>query len=379
MPPKPARPVEARSARISGAAPRLRVVVSGATGNIGSHVVQQLLEHPDVGEVVGICRRPPAEVNATGLSYVALDLLDDDVESKLREVTHGADVVIHLAWRIQPSHDAAAMRRINIDGTRALLTAAVDNNVRAFVQASSVGAYSPASKDRPRDESWPTDGVPGSTYSAHKAAVESILDVVAAANPSLRIVRVRPALVLQGAAGSEIARYFIGPLVPLGLLRPGVLPVVPGIKDLEFQVVHSSDAARAFVTAATTEVDGAYNIAAEPTLDPERIAAALHARVVPVPARLLRSLVTAGWRLRLTPTDAGWLDMALNAPILDTTRARTELGWSPEHDAEETLVELLDGIADKAGGTTPVLTALPDGLRRVSSALRHLLSGGIGA
>jgi nucleoside-diphosphate-sugar epimerase len=362
-----------------GAPAKLKVVITGATGNIGSQVVEQLLDHPAVGSVVGMCRRPPAShSDVERLSYVSLDLLDASAGATLERVTAGADVVIHLAWRIQPSHDGAAMRRINVEGTRAVTDAAINNAVPSLVYASSLGAYSGSRKDVRRDETWPTAGIPTSTYSRQKAEVESILDDVEQRAPSLRVVRLRPGIVLQRRAGSEIARYFIGPLVPLPLLRPGVLPIVPDLPGLKFQVVHSADVAAAFVKAVTTDVAGAFNIATDPPLDAARLGRLMAARVVPVPTRALRAAVTLGWRLRLTPTDAGWLDMAMNAPVMDTARAKDELDWEPRHDADSTLLELLEGLTHTEGGATPVLAALPDGVRRVTSAFRHLLSGGIG-
>ena len=67
-----------------------------------------------------------------------------------------------------------------------------------------------------------------------------------------------------------------------------------------------------------------------------------------VPLRLLRGIVTLTWRLRLQPTDAGWLDIAAGVPIMRTDRARRELGWEPRHTAEDALRELVSGFADGA-------------------------------
>ena len=51
------------------------------------------------------------------------------------------------------------------------------------------------------------------------------------------------------------------------------------------------------------------------------------------------------------------VDLALGVPLLATTRAREELGWEPRYDALETARELLQGLADRAGGPTPPLRA----------------------
>ena len=59
-----------------------------------------------------------------------------------------------------------------VTGTQRVLDATAAVGAGAFVYASSVGAYSPGPKDRRVDETWPTDGVPSSFYSRHKAATE---------------------------------------------------------------------------------------------------------------------------------------------------------------------------------------------------------------
>lgn len=61
------------------------------------------------------------------------------------------------------------------------------------------------------------------------------------------------------------------------------------------------------------------------------------------------------WHLRLHPVSPGWVDLALGAPLLDTSRARRELGWSPRMRSEETVRELIEGIAAGAGASTPTL------------------------
>jgi hypothetical protein len=80
---------------------------------------------------------------------------------------------------------------------------------------------------------------------------------------------------------------------------------------------------------------------------------------------VLRTAADVTWRLRLQPTPAGWVDMALGVPVMDTTRARTELGWEPRTGAGDALLELLDGLRESAGAPTPPLDPKAGGrLRR---------------
>lgn len=358
----------------------MRIAVTGASGNIGSQLLRQLHADGRVEEVVAVCRRPPTPEQAAaepalseGVRWVALDLAAPDAAAALAPVLVGVDAVVHLAWLIQPSHGPDVMRATNVGGSAAVFRAVVAAGTPALVYASSVGVYSPGPKDRRVPETWPTEGIPTSLYSRHKVEVERMVDGLEADHPALRVARIRPGVVVQPGAASEQARYFLGPLLPLPLLRKGLIPVVPAIPRLAVQLVHTEDVARAFAAAALADVRGAFNVADEPVLDAATIAQALDARPVPVPAALARGVVDLTWRLRLQPTDPGWVDLALQTPLMDTARARRELGWTPRHDARETLAQVLDALHRGVGGPTPVLRAITSPLGQIVGGARSLL------
>jgi nucleoside-diphosphate-sugar epimerase len=336
----------------------MRVVVVGATGNVGTAVLRRLARADGVTAVTGVARRVPgphAGEPYDGVDWHAVDVGAPDAVHQLTDVFAGAGAVIHLAWQIQPSHQRRAIRRTNVTGTTHVADAAVRTSVPALVVASSVGAYAPGPKDEKVTEEWPVTGVPGSTYSRDKADVEALLDEMELAAPQLRVVRLRPGLIFQRSAASEIARYFIGPLAPLSLLRPGWLPLVPYDRRLRVQAVHADDVADAYVRAATGDVRGAFNIAADPVLDGERVAKRFSGRAVPVPAGVLRVAAGLTWHARLQPTEPGWVRLAAAAPLLSTERAERELGWHPRMDALTALAELIDGMARGTGTPSPPL------------------------
>jgi nucleoside-diphosphate-sugar epimerase len=352
-----------------------RGVVVGASGNIGSCAGRHLAA--DGSEVVGVSRRVPRE--ADDASWQSCDIGEMNARVRLAEIFSGAAAVVHAAWEIQPGRDLEQLYRTNVAGSQNVIDAAVAAGVDTVVYVSSVGAYSPGPKEAV-DESWPTEGIPTSTYARHKAAVERMLDQLESDHPEIRVVRFRPGLVFQRGAASEIARYFLGPYVPQSAIRRRLIPLVPSFSRLVFQVVHADDVGRAIARAvADPDARGAFNLAADPVLDASRLASLLHAKKVPVPFQLIRVAANAAFRARLTPTDAGWLDMAAAVPVMSTRRAREELGWVPTRSSEEALLELLDGMQDGAGAATPPLAAAPDATGRLSEAAHAAMQGGPGS
>jgi UDP-glucose 4-epimerase len=278
---------------------------------------------------------------------------------------------VHLAWLIQPARRLHVTRAVNVDGSARVFEAAGRAGVGAVVYASSVGAYSPGPKNRAVDESWPTEGVSTSFYSRHKAEVERLLDGFSASYPNVRVVRLRPGLIFKREAAQEIRRYFAGPFVPSPLVRPGLIPLVPDVEGLRFQAVHSLDVGDAYRLAVVRgDASGAYNVAADPVLDPDELASLLGARKVRVSPDLLRRAAAVTWRLRLQPAPEGWVDMALNVPVMDTSRIRA-LGWTPHRSSGGALLELLAGMRDRSGAETPPLEPDAGGPLRV----REFLTG----
>src|SRR3954447_4604057 len=348
----------------------LRVVVTGATGNVGTSVVRALGDDERVGEIVGVARRMPSW-SAPKVRWAAADVASDDLGPLFAD----ADAGIPLAWLIQRSRDGAELERVNVEGSRRVFEAAAAAGVGTLVHASSIGVCPRARPPPPVDESHPRDGVPSSFYSRHKAAAEKALDVVEASAPDMRVVRLRPALIFKRQAGPEIRRLFAGPLLPTALLRPGLLPVLPLPAGLVVQAVHGDDVAEAYRLAVrTAHPRGAYNIAAEPVLDGATLGRTLGARPVRVPPRALRVLADLSFRAHLQPTPPGWLDMGLAVPVMDTRRAREELGWTPRLSSTDALLELLAGMRASAGLDTPALARHAGGPGR----LREILTG-IGA
>lgn len=328
----------------------MRVVVIGATGNIGTSVVRALAADPQVEQIVGVARRLP-DLYVPKTTFVAADVRTSALEPLLAD----ADALVQLAWAFQPTHRPIETWEVNVLGTLRVLQAAANVGVPTIAYASSVGAYSPAPGDTV-DESWPTHSLPTAAYGREKAYLERVLDTFEMRHPELRVVRIRPSFVFQREAASEQARVFAGPLLPRWVTRPGALPVIPLPTGLRFQAVHAADLAEAFrLLLHAADARGAYNVASEPIIDRATIGGLLGARTVPVPQRLARWAVGAAWRVHVSRSDAELLRLFLSLPTLDTTKIRGELGWAPKHSGPAALAELFEGIAEGAGAATAPL------------------------
>ncbi len=348
----------------------MRVLVTGATGNVGTALLRRMAG--ERVQVSGLARRVPRPSGGppSGVRWHALDLSSSVAPGVLREAMADVDAVVHCAWRIQPSHDEAAMHAVNVGGTRAVVAAAAATGVAHLVHLSSVAVYAPGPVDdrgvkQPVAEDWPATGIETSGYSRHKVEAEGLLGAAKARPRSPVLTVVRPGLVVQPEAGPEIARYFLGPLVPVRpLLRAAralPVPVLPLPRELQVPVVHADDLADALWRVLERRVPGDLNIAAEPGLDADALARAFGAaRSSGLPLRVLRALASAAWHARLQPTDPGWVDIGARTPLLSTERARRDLGWAPATDAAtalDGLVAALAGGPGRDGGPTPVMGA----------------------
>ena len=154
-------------------------------------------------------------------------------------------------------------------------------------------------------------------------------------------------------------------------MHRALIPIVPAMDRLRFQAVHSLDVGEAYRRAVVGDARGAFNIAAEPVLDPQELGRLLGARPVPVSPRVLRGVVTASWKLRLQPSPPGWLDMALGVPLMDVSRAQRELGWSATRTRARRCSSCSRACAAATASETPPLEPGGDGPLRV----RELLTG----
>lgn len=331
---------------------RLTVAVTGPTGAIGKALLRALEVDDSVERVIGMARRPfdPLTEGWTKVEYRQGDILD---ETAVKNLVAGADVVVHLAFLIFGSQEETA--QVNLTGSRNVFAASLSEGVDRLVYTSSVAAYG-FHDDNPEllHEDVPTRGSEDNYYSAQKAELERTLrDMTARKKTDVFVFR--PCIV-AGPNATELIENI--PYVQLGDRLPetvkSLLGTVPMLRPLipdpgvPFQLVHEADVARALVTATDGgRVPGTYNLAGDGEVTLTDLAHALgwYAMSIPEVAVDLTARVVS--RIPLMPAKASWIS-ALRVPVLmDTTKAKMNLGWEPEHDAFDTLAQTIQAAREK--------------------------------
>jgi nucleoside-diphosphate-sugar epimerase len=319
---------------------RLTVAVTGPTGTFGVALMPLLQADPQVERVIGIARRPfdPASRGWTKMEYRQGDVRDADA---LRAAFEGADVVVHLAFLIV-SGTKQTTRAINVEGTLNAFRAAAGSGAGRFVYASSIAAYG-FHPDIPLGitEEWATRPADRLFYAQEKAELEHLLEKEAAAHPGTALYLLRPPIVLgPDAVGGKVdVPKALEPLLRAmgaGLRRlPGLPALVP---DLPLQLIHQDDVAEALrLCVVGAGEPGAYNIAADDVVTGVDIARELGLRAVRFPGRPVAVAARAVSRLPFLPSGAQWVEALSHPVIMDTSKARTQLGWEPRHTAIESL------------------------------------------
>ena len=323
----------------------LVVAVTGPTGTFGHGLMPQLQADDRVARVVGVARRPfdPVAEGWTKMEYRQGDVRD---RTALEEAFAGADVVVHLAFVIVGGNRERT-RAVNVEGTLNAFRAAAAAGAHRFVYASSVAAYG-FHRDNPvgMREDWPTRPADRLFYSQEKAELEPLLQAEAAAHPGTDLYLLRPPVVLgPHAVGAKaqlpaLVQGLGRRLVHAAVRTPVPLPVL--LPDLELQLIHEEDVGLALLQCVVgAGPPGAYNIAADDVVGLHDVARELGLLPLPLPTRPTRSGARLLARAPRLPQVAEWVEAASHPALMDTTRARTELGWEPQWSAIEALRDTL--------------------------------------
>jgi nucleoside-diphosphate-sugar epimerase len=333
------------------ASDRLTVAVTGPTGTFGFGLIPLLEADRRVERIIGIARRPfdPSAHGWSKLDYRRGDVRDPHA---LSEAFAGADVVLHLAFMITGTASRQTIRAINVEGTLGAFSAAAAAQAKRFVYASSVAAYG-FHPDNPigMTEDWPVRPAARLFYAQEKAELEQLLGDQAQEHPDVGLYMLRPPIVLgPHAVGAK--DVLPGPLAAaagriLAMVKRLGVPIPVPAPDLPMQFIHEDDVGQALLECVVgAGPPGAYNIAADGVLTVADVIRELGLTPVPVPAGLASGAARAATTippLPFLPPATEWVEAATHPAIMDTTKARRELGWEPKYTALEALRATLPG------------------------------------
>lgn len=313
----------------------MRVLVTGAASHLARVLLPRLLAAAGVHSVIGLDLRPVA-VKHPRFGYVRADIRSPDLGMHLAEV----DVVIHLAFVVLQSQLGAArfdretMRDINVGGSQNVFNLAAATGVKHLIHLSSAGIYALPARTDAIGEDHPRAPLPGFGYAEDKIAVEDWLDEFERVNPDVRVVRLRPHAILGPCAQPFLKQ----------LLRMPLYPRLPEPAP-RLQCVHEEDVVAAIRLALFNRARGAFNLATGDHTSLRELKRQLHPLALPVPVPWLRRALALGWRHWNWGTDPAWAEGLQHSLVLDTTRARTELGWVPRYGVVHTCHHALRGAA----------------------------------
>ena len=301
----------------------LTVAVTGSAGYLAGRLIPDLCDDDSITKVLGFDIREPS-ISHPKLVFDSVDVRDPAIEARLA----GVDVLIHLAFVMDPIHDEATMRDINVNGSQNVLRCAAKAGVGKVIYTSSAVAYGAhPDNDVPLTEDSPLRANLDFSYAAHKLEVEYVIDEIRDAFPELNVVVFRPAIVF-------------GPNVDNAWSHSLELPVLFGVQGHKspLQFVHEEDVTRALHFAVSNELDGAYNLAPEDWLEHDELISLTGRRPVRLPEPLAFSMLDRMWSMKLAEAPSGMLHYVMH-PWVVSSKKLQDAGFTFRRTSREVFME----------------------------------------
>jgi UDP-glucose 4-epimerase len=316
----------------------MRYLITGGSGYIGSRLVELLARRDDTEKIVIADVVPPKGGYRPKTEFERVDVRDRGaIHSALKRAN--PDVLVHLAFILNPVHDEGLMYDVDVNGTHNVLEAAAEAEIGQVLVTTSGVAYGafPDNPD-PITEDHPVRGVARFSYARDKTESDRIVQLWALQHPDVITTIVRPCIVY----GPNVDNY----LVRLWSDAPVVADT--GNMESHTQFVHEDDVVDAISRLLLGRHAGQFNLAPEGLMTRRECAELLDTRVIKLPVWLYRALAKIAWRLRQSEAPAGGIDFELYPWILSNEKVKQTLGWTPRYTSRETFE-----IAMRAQGKLP--------------------------
>ncbi|MDX1657629.1 MAG: NAD-dependent epimerase/dehydratase family protein [Nitriliruptorales bacterium] len=335
------------------------VAITGVAGLLGSSLAAELDGNTAVDRIVGLDLAAPHQVSSDKLAFREVDIRDPNFDRYLDDV----DVLVHLAFQMDPIRDLDTMRSINIDGTRNVFEAAVRAGVDKVVYNSSAVAYGAhPDNDFPLTEDSPLRANPGFPYAEHKLELERWLDEwLREHDDDLTVTVLRPTVVAGPGVDNFITRMSFES--PRPVLVRGHRPPL--------QFVHVEDVVSALVHVIEEDLPGAFNVSAEGWLSMDEVLAVAGRKPAEVPEEVAFTTTERLWDLGLSEAQPGVVPYYMH-PWVVSPEKLIETGWRPKRSNRDALAQLVEEHRDWIAVGT--LRARRSTLRRIA-AVTGLLAG----
>jgi nucleoside-diphosphate-sugar epimerase len=309
----------------------LTVAVTGAAGYLASRLIRGLIAEERIGRILGFDVRDP-EIHAAKFVFDLVDVRNPE----LRRRFEGVDIVVHLAFIMDPLQDERHMRDVNVNGSHNVFEAAAAAGVRKIVYTSSATVYGAhADNDVPLTEDSPLRANLDFSYPAHKLEVEYLVRDFREQHPGIVFTLFRPAIVFGANVDNAWSHVMEMPVLPLA---QGHHPPM--------QFVHEEDVADALAFAVMNDLDGPFNLAPEGWMDSHEVLALVGRRRLDLSEPTLYRLADIMWRLGLAEAPAGIVHYVTHPWVVSGTKLAAK-GFSPRRSNPEALGETVERARGK--------------------------------
>jgi UDP-glucose 4-epimerase len=312
----------------------MKVLITGAAGFIGSQLLEALaVQHPEWTLIASDIRPLNSQGMRANVEGVLLDIgKRDAVMAAVAQ--HKPDAIVHLASVVTPPPGMGedVLHTIDVEGTRSILQAAVENDVRQLIVTSSGAAYGYYPENAEWiDENDPLRGHDKFAYARHKREVEEMLAQARVKHPELRQLILRPGTILGKRVNNQITDMF----------KKKSVMGISGC-DSRFVFIWDQDVVSIIIRGLEQGCSGIFNLAGDGALSLREIAGVLQKPYRPVPAGLLQFALRMLKPLGLTQYGPEQLDFLRYRPVLANRRLKEEFGYTPRYTSREAFIAFLD-------------------------------------
>ena len=302
------------------------VLITGINSYFASTLLPMLDSDPDIDKIIGI------DVTPWKGGFHKVDFYKTDIrDQSVYDLFKGVDTVFHLAFVVGEIRDKEKIYDVNINGSKNIFNACVENNVKKVIYASSLTVYG-SFADIPLglDEEYPITPNPVSYYNSSKVEVEIFSTEFFKKHPEIMFTVLRVGML----CGPNIRSMFS----KLWSMKISALPM--GC-NAYLQLIHEEDLGDALYLSYLEEVPGIFNVAADDAVPIKWCYRQAGVLVILLPMFLLKSLADVEFKLKLFPAGDRWASLSRYTIFTLTNKFKKASGWRPKYKSKETFESYL--------------------------------------